>query len=180
MLSLNDNTIFMKILNILKTFINLFLGFYALCFVVAIVGVVMNSLVEDFDLISVSYSDNPLPEQISSAVFLIIVVLLQLASLFYLRKFIYDIHPQNLFSLKQIDWLDKIGKLVIISTIIDVVPGFILRMIFEYKISISFMGETTNLYYNSFYMMIIGLFFVFLSKLFRIAKNLKEDNELTI
>lgn len=69
--------------------------------------------------------------------------------------------------------LDKIGKLAIIAALVYLVTDFITKLSMD-KVGINF-GYGPFLYLLS-----LGLFFRVLSEVFNIAKNMKEENELTI
>ncbi len=83
-----------------------------------------------------------------------------------------------IFSLEQIKITGVIGKLILIAAILKSLPAFI------YKHFIEEAPRTVNYNFagvDSFWFIIsIGLFFIFLSKIFDNARILKEENELTV
>jgi hypothetical protein len=81
----------------------------------------------------------------------------------FLEKLIFEIETCML--------LNRIGKLIIYSSFIDILSELIL------KLSKSEIGFS----FSSFlYGLSMGLFFLVLAEVFKMAKDLKEENELTI
>ena len=68
----------------------------------------------------------------------------------------------------------KIGNLLIISGLISLLISIIGEMYFKESVSISF-GLDQNLI-----TICLGLFFLVLSEIFKIAKSAKQENDLTI
>ena len=178
MLSLNDNLYFMKSLELLKGLINFL--FFSVCIIFSgmVIALLYVAISRDSELVILE-ANFTLEMGIKIAA-LILVFALQVVSIFYLRKFIKDVSPQNLFSKKQIQSLSKTGKLMIYAVIIYTALNFLMKVIFENRIEISVLGNSENLFYNEIFLLIIGLFFLFLSHVFNSARKLKEENELTI
>ena len=100
-----------------------------------------------------------------------------LFSIYLLRKVVTHFQNKEIFNINVIKYFNLIGKLIIISSLISNLTGFTLSIIkHEYApVSLGF-GS-----YDSFLISIsLGLFFMVISEVFKIAKNMKEENELTI
>ena len=70
--------------------------------------------------------------------------------------------------------LKKTGNLLIVSGLISLLVSIIGEMYFKESVSISF-GLDQNLI-----TICLGLFFLVLSEIFKIAKSAKQENDLTI
>ena len=178
MLSLNNNLLFMKSLQPLKTLINFL--FIIICVVFTGISIALFYVALSGNLEFLSIEANSQIEIFSKIITLILVFALQVMSIYYLREFIKDVSPQNLFTIQQIKWLSKTGKLMILATIVYTALNFLMKVIFENRIEISVLNNSENLFYNEIFLLIIGLFFLFLSHVFNSARILKEENELTI
>ena len=113
----------------------------------------------------------------------LILMSLALGSLYFLRKFVYDIKPRNFFTEKQTIYLKRIGQLIILSTTGKFLFAILWSLFFENEENTTRQHISFNfpdLFDSEYYIIGIGLFFLFLSKLFSIAQRQKEENELTI
>lgn len=111
------------------------------------------------------------------------VLSLALGSLFYLRKFIYNITPRNIFTKEQIFYLKTIGKLIASATLLKFLFTIFWRAFFNINdpsVHAELGLEATDMFGNEFFILAIGLFFIFLSEIFKIAKHHKQENDLTI
>lgn len=110
--------------------------------------------------------------------FLISIVLLTYGLLIYclflFRKLLRYFINRKVFDEYVIKTFHKIGILLVISGVITLVISFVSRLHFqqEFKIEI---GMNEHLL-----VLCLGLFFMVLSEIFRIAKTAKEENDLTI
>lgn len=103
--------------------------------------------------------------------------LLFLCSIYLLRKVVGYFQKKEVFNPDVIKNFNLIGKLIIISSIISSLSFFLFNMVNRGQFSLSFDFGS----YDSFLISIsLGLFFMVISEIFKIAKNLKEENELTI
>jgi hypothetical protein len=68
----------------------------------------------------------------------------------------------------------KIGNLLTISGFISLIISIISKIYFEQKVTLEF-GLNQHLV-----IICLGLFFLVLSEVFKIAKNAKQENDLTI
>lgn len=97
-------------------------------------------------------------------------------SIFLLRKTIYYFYQRDLFNEKVILHFNTIGKCLVASSLVVSVPLFFYNVLHKSKLGVSFdMGFQSPLLAVS-----LGLFFMVLSEVFRIAKSLKEENDLTL
>jgi len=70
--------------------------------------------------------------------------------------------------------MNSMGNLLILTAILNTLPKFIYKQVYESKISL-------DVGLNPVVVTIcLGLFFMILSEIFKIAKKAKEENELTV
>lgn len=106
-----------------------------------------------------------------------IAYLLYVYSIYLLKKTVNLFISKNIFAPEVIRNLKNIGKLFIIVALMLSVPLFVYQVVFTRHIDF----ELTSYYSDSMLFNIaIGLFFMILSEVFKMAKNFKEENELTI
>jgi hypothetical protein len=94
-------------------------------------------------------------------------------SLFLFRKLLHLFQLKIIFDETTIFYLNRIGALFIISGLLSGIPAFFFKLA-EHEIKIE-IGSDSLLYLIS-----LGLFFMVLSEVFKIAKTMKEENELTV
>ena len=188
----------MRVLQILKTLINflfiiytlvyismIFLCIYFLCFeheIPSFLNIKINNL-----RISHTNEITETGKAISFFITYFIVLSLTLGSLFFLRKFVHDIKPRNIFTQKQTHFLKRIGQCIVGATLAKFIFTILWKLYFNITngdLSAEVYAEmglgATDLFGNEFFIICIGLFFLFLSKLFSIAQRQKEENDLTI
>ena len=111
-------------------------------------------------------------------IFQFLIALLILYTIYLLRKLIRNFFKGKLFTTFQITSLNLIGQLIIVAILAQAVLEFIGRLFLQKKASL---GIEFDLEYGSFWFVLsIGLFFIFLSKVFQNAKDIKDENELTV
>ncbi len=103
--------------------------------------------------------------------------LLFLYSIYLLRKVVGLFQKREIFNDQVIHLFNRIGQLVIASTLISNVSLFIYKFVVKDHVGLSLdLGS-----YDSFLISIsLGLFFMVISVVFKIATKMKEENELTI
>ncbi len=107
-----------------------------------------------------------------------LVAALFIYAVYILRKLISNFFKGQLFTRFQIASLKIIGQLIILTTLIQGIINFVAPLITTGKGRI---GIEVGFSFGSFWFILsIGLFFIFLSKVFENAKKLKEENELTV
>lgn len=105
--------------------------------------------------------------------FLMVPSALLLYSLFLFRKILRFFQKRIIFDLSVINELKNIGIMLIITSLCSGIPSFFIK-IMNHKVEL-------ELGLNPFIMIFcLGLFFMVLSEVFGIAKQQKEENELTI
>lgn len=169
----------MRKLSILKTLIDL--AFFFSC--IAILGIVIF-----IPLLILGYADD-IPLKLKGEEIIatdwqtkLILIFVAISSLFFtysiylLRKTITFFIQKDLFNEKVIRYFSIIGKCLVTSSLLMTVPFFFYNTIHRNNLGISFdCGFDSPLLAIS-----LGLFFMVLSEVFRIAKNLKEENDLTL
>ncbi|MGY5846230.1 DUF2975 domain-containing protein [Salegentibacter sp. HM20] len=115
----------------------------------------------------------------ANALFFILIFGLIIGSVWifiiYLFKNLIDsLISGPLFTKKQLTGFNLIGQLLILITVADAFFLFVFRIIFAGRLRIEFD------FFDFWFVIGIGLFFILLSKVFRNANKLKEENELTV
>lgn len=100
--------------------------------------------------------------------------LLIIAALYFFKKVLNYFIRVKIFEETVISSFQKIGNLLSISGIISLTISMISKVYFEQKVSLEF-GLNQHLV-----IICLGLFFLVLSEIFKIAKNQKQENDLTI
>jgi hypothetical protein len=110
-------------------------------------------------------------------VFTLIGGLFFIYSVYLLRKVVTYFQNRDIFNEKVVLYFNLIGKLIIASSLINNIALFVYKAVKRDKVAIAIdLGG-----YDSFILSIcLGLFFMVISIVFRIAKTMKEENELTI
>ena len=98
---------------------------------------------------------------------------LMLYSLYNFKMLLNNFRQKLIFEVETCNLLDKIGNLIIYSSVLYVITELLL-IFSKSSVSIEF-GFRPFLY-----LIALGLFFKVLSEVFLIAKRIKEENELTI
>ncbi|NRS87344.1 hypothetical protein HNQ02_000244 [Flavobacterium sp. 7E] len=107
---------------------------------------------------------------ISSFVFIYGIYLLKKVVLLFMENKIFDDQVILL--------LNKIGKILILSALLKGIP-ILCSIIFSFQ-EIGTGSKNDNYIGFHFSVYVLALFFMVLSEVFKIAKNLKDENELTV
>ena len=99
-------------------------------------------------------------------------------AIYLLRKLVRSFFKNKYFTSLQISLFKKIGQLIVFSTLLQFAVNFFSVLILEGRAKIGFSVESS--YYNIFFIFSIGLFFIYLSKLFEKSRSLQEENDLTV
>ncbi len=167
----------MKKLNLLKTIVDfvwiMSLIFYPLMIVLSIM-ILINK--ETFD-IPITFATGTIDLTNSFGKLALVINVfnfsLLLYSLYFFRKLLNSFVKRMIFEEEICFLLDKIGKLIIVSSIVQLCSDFITKLS-NHRVGIEF-G------YGPFlYLLALGLFFKVLSEVFTIGKRMKDENELTI
>jgi hypothetical protein len=100
--------------------------------------------------------------------------LLLIVALYFFRKVLTNFLRVRVFEEVVISSFKKIGNLLTFSGFISLILSTIGKIYFEQKVSLEF-GLNQHLV-----IICLGLFFLVLSEIFKIAKNSKQENDLTI
>ncbi|WP_341220341.1 DUF2975 domain-containing protein [Polaribacter atrinae] len=100
--------------------------------------------------------------------------LLIVAALYFFKKVLNHFIRVKIFEEKVISSFKKMGNLLFISGIISLTISMISRFYFLQKVTLEF-GLNQHLV-----IICLGLFFLVLSEIFKVAKNQKQENDLTI
>lgn len=167
----------MKKLNLLKTIVDfvwiMSLIFYPLMIVLSIMILIDK---ETFD-IPITFATGTIDLTNSFGKLALVINVfnfsLLLYSLYFFRKLLNSFVKRMIFEEEICFLLDKIGKLIIVSSVVQLCSDFITKLS-NHRVGIEF-G------YGPFlYLLALGLFFKVLSEVFTIGKRMKDENELTI
>lgn len=167
----------MKKINILKTIVDL-LWIFSMPVVLIIIGVSFTTFFVDLsdlniELDTININQNDLFSKIlfviSSLNYLLLIV-----ALYFFRKVLTNFIRVRIFEEVVISSFKKIGNLLTFSGFISLIISIIGKIYFEQKVSLEF-GLNQHLV-----LICLGLFFLVLSEIFKIAKNAKQENDLTI
>ena len=167
----------MKKINILKAIVDL-LWIFSMPVVLIIIGVSFTTFFVDLsdlniELNTINMNQNDLFSKIlfvvSSLNYLLLIV-----ALYFFRKVLTNFVSVRVFEEVVISSFKKIGNLLTFSGFISLIISIIGKIYFEQKVSLEF-GLNQHLV-----LICLGLFFLVLSEIFKIAKNVKQENELTI
>ena len=167
----------MKKINILKTIVDL-LWIFSMPVVLIIIGVSFTTFFVDLsdlniELDTININQNDLFSKIlfviSSLNYLLLIV-----ALYFFRKVLTNFVRVRVFEEVVISSFKKIGNLLTFSGFISLIISIIGKIYFEQKVSLEF-GLNEHLV-----LICLGLFFLVLSEIFKIAKNAKQENDLTI
>jgi hypothetical protein len=102
--------------------------------------------------------------------------LMLIYSLYLFREVLNQFYRLKIFDELVLVNFNKIGYLLISSAFITGISGTIYKVYYMNNVSVAI-----NLSFSPFIFLIcLGLFFIVLSEIFKISKNIKEENELTI
>ena len=167
----------MKKINILKAIVDL-LWIFSMPVVLIIIGVSFTTFFVDLsdlniELNTINMNQNDLFSKIlfvvSSLNYLLLIV-----ALYFFRKVLTNFIRVRIFEEVVISSFKKIGNLLTFSGFISLIISIIGKIYFEQKVSLEF-GLNQHLV-----IICLGLFFLVLSEIFKIAKNTKQENDLTI
>lgn len=133
---------------------------------VAIEGVPMKDMDINFNLILILFLR-------------LVITTIFFLSFYFLWRLIYSLIEDELFNARQVRLFRKIG----LFTIIGIIGLLLLKILAGYLIDNNLRISTEIGYsfeYGQLPKLVIGLFFLFLSRIFDNARKLKEDNQLTV
>jgi hypothetical protein len=167
----------MRKINILKAIVDLLLIFsmpivlLIIGFSIAIFFVDLGEL--NIKINSVNFNSDTLLSK-TLVVISALNYLLIITALYFFKKVLNHFIRVKIFEETVITSFKKIGNLLSVSGIISLTISMISKIYFEQKISLEF-GLNQHIV-----IICLGLFFIILSEIFKIAKNQKQENDLTI
>jgi hypothetical protein len=170
----------MRQLNILKTILDIFWFFTLIGAIGVVVFLPFYLFGDEVDIpIKIKGQEITTNDLFSKIVVLANVVsgLLFLYSIYLLRKVVGLFQKREIFNEEIVKLFNLIGQLVIASSLISNVSLFIYKFVVKDHADLTLdLGS-----YDSFLISIsLGLFFIVISAVFKIATRMKEENELTI
>ena len=157
-------------------FILLLLTFFSACGLF-----VMMILMEDH-FIPIELNNQIISDLTPTALCLVIAELLIGGLLVYtvyvLRKLVRNFFKGKIFTRYQIASLNVIGQLIVVITVAQGLVDFLGNFLLEAELQLAI--EMDLSFISFWFVLAIGLFFIYLSKIFEKAKLLKEENEFTI
>lgn len=173
----------MRKLQLLNGCLNLF-WFLALVWVIGTVIILPFELLNDVS-VKIKGMIIESDDYLAKALIIIYVItqLLFVYSIYLLRKIVRHFQKLDIFNIEIIHNFNLMGKLIILSTLISNISFYAYKYYtFHTRKHEPFnMNLDTYNGYDSFLIAIsLGLFFMVISEVFKIAKGLKEENELTI
>ena len=167
----------MKKINILKAIVDL-LWIFSMPVVLIIIGISFTTFFIDLSDLSITINTLDINTNSSFSKILFVIsslnYLLLIVALYFFRKVLTNFVRVRVFEEVVISSFKKIGNLLMFSGFISLIISIIGKIYFEQKVSLEF-GLNQHLV-----LICLGLFFLVLSEIFKIAKNAKQENELTI
>lgn len=102
-----------------------------------------------------------------------IVCLLYIYAIFLFKKIIQKFIKVTIFNNEVIYLLNKLGKILILAALVLIVTTFMYELTYN-KIEIN-LGISNNII-----TLCLGLFFMVLSEIFKLSKEIEQENKLTI
>ncbi len=170
----------MKSLNLLKTLVDLFLFFSVLGALALVVVVPLKLINPGLDIpISIKGVEITGGDWAS----LVVIVLAAIGTgcfiyaIFVLRRVLGLFLKNQIFTDQVIGFFRLIGRCIIASGLLTSIPMFFYNMIAGNNVGIEFNGGG----FDSLLLSVsLGLLFIVIGEIFQKAKNLKEENDLTI
>ncbi|MDT8418567.1 MAG: DUF2975 domain-containing protein, partial [Lutibacter sp.] len=100
--------------------------------------------------------------------------LLLIYCIYLFRKVLGCFVRVKIFDEMVVNNFKKIGNLLVLSSILIGVPSFFYKIYYMQKISLE-LGISPFIF-----LLCLGFFFIILSEIFKISRNMKEENDLTI
>lgn len=174
-----SNLKIMKELNLLKTILDIFW----VLLILSVIGIFVLSIAylttNDISPIIVKSTVIEKVDVYSKAliVFQTMALFLFAMSIYYLRKLVSSFYKMQIFTDAVILYFKRVGQTLIGYAVISNGSIFVYNVVERTNSAINFSVGS----YDSFLVIIaLGLFFIVLSKVFTISKNIKNENDLTI
>ena len=167
----------MRKIKILKTLVDLIWIFsmpivlIIICFSFAVFFIDLSDL--DIKLNTIHFNQNNVYSKILFVISALNYLLI-IAALYFFRGILTKFTRIKIFENSVITSFKKIGNLLLISGGLSIIVSIISQIYLEQKIALE-LGLNQHLI-----IICMGLFFLVLSEIFKIAKNTKQENDLTI
>ena len=169
----------MKKLRLLQTVLDVF-WFSSIIAVIAIVLFLGYTLVNGPINIPINVNGEPhsMVSLTSKVIlfFIVVAYFIFVFGIYNLRKVLVLFSNKMIFEEDTIALLNKVGKSFLFSSLIIFVPLFFYNVIERGETKIEFGGGFSSFLFASS----LGLFFMVLSEVFKVAKTLKDENDLTV
>ncbi|HEY0092246.1 MAG TPA: DUF2975 domain-containing protein [Flavobacterium sp.] len=170
----------MKKLHLLKTLIDLFFFFAILSMAAMIVMIPIVLFVPDMD-VPIKVKGVDISTMDSGAKFMLVFAaagaLCFVYAVYCLRKTIVRFNERKIFHPEVVVNLSRTGTYVIAASLLTNIPLFFYNVIYTNQASIDFGASG----FDSLILSVcLGLFFIVLSEVFKMAIHMKEENELTV
>jgi hypothetical protein len=167
----------MKKINVLKWIVDI-LWIFSMPLILLIIGFSIAILFIDLgdlnmEVNTINFDQNDLFSKVLFVISILNYVLI-IAALYFFRKVLNHFIRVKIFEGTVITSFKKAGNLLAVSGIISLTISMISKIYFEQKISLEF-GLNQHIV-----IICLGLFFLILSEIFKIAKSTKQENDLTI
>lgn len=168
----------MQHISVLKTITDILFILFLIPVIFGIPFIIMYTVVPDmipFD-VSVKNEDLQMASHNERILFLILTYIVYIIDVYalYIFREIMKLFTKKIFFSERISaGFSLIGKLIITSYILYITGSFFLRMFTIQRLSF-------EIDLSIFYALGIGYFFIVLGSIFKKAKEIKEENELTI
>lgn len=170
----------MKKLNILKTILDIFWFFSLIALVTLTLLLPFFLFASDTDFTVKIKGQEINSQPIFSRVIVFVNIIssvLFLYSVYLLRKVVILFQNKEIFNDEVIRLFNLIGKLIVTSSVISSFSIFLYNTIERNHLGLSLDFGS----YDSFLISVsLGLFFMVISEIFKVAKNMKEENDLMI
>ena len=167
----------MRKINILKAIVDL-LWIFSMPIVLVIIGFSIAIFFVDLGDLNIKINSIGLNTDTLFSKTLLVVsalnYLLIVAALYFFKKVLNHFVRVKIFEETVISSFKKSGNLLFISGIISLTISMISKVYFQQKVTLEF-GLNQHLV-----IICLGLFFLVLSEIFKVAKNQKQENDLTI
>lgn len=117
------------------------------------------------------------PRTVSLIIYQVVLKMLFAYLIYLFRNLIRYFTKEKFYSLSQIEILRKIGRLIIALSFGKALLGFLAGLVIGNSAKVHVEIEFLDSFW---FTLALGLFFVYLSKIFENAKALREENELTV
>lgn len=172
----------MKKLNILKTLLDFFWYFSLMGAIVIVVFLPFYLFESEMDVpLRIKGQEITNPSTFSKVIVFINVAsgFVFLYSIFLLRKVVVLFQKKEIFNAEVVRLFHLIGKLIVISSLMSGLSILVYKMIEKEKNNLGLSLDFGS--YDSFLISVsIGLFFMVISEVFKVANSMKAENELTI